>query len=236
MPNHPRPAVIAFDAYGTLFDVYSVGAKAESLYPGAGAALTRIWREKQVDYSRLRSMAGPAHYQSFWQITEDALRHAAAALALSLGPDQVRTLMGAYAELRPFPENRAVLERLASLGIQLCILSNGSPEMLESAVGAAGFSPMLNAVLSAHTVQCFKVDPRVYQLVVDRFGVTADQVVFVSSNGWDVCGASWFGFKSFWVNRSDAPQEELGASLAGEGRDLHDLLVWLGLAPGSTSA
>lgn len=229
MSAPPNPAVIAFDAYGTLFDVYSVGAKAEALFPGSGVALSRIWREKQIEYSRLRSMAGSAHYKPFWQITEDALRHAGAAMGLSVRPEHLEALMGAYAHLRPFPENRSVLERLCQSGKRCCILSNGSPEMLASAVHSAGFDPFLEAVLSAEAVQCFKVDPRVYQLVLDRFEVEAGQVVFVSSNGWDVCGAGWFGFQSFWVNRSGAPAEGLDAPIAGEGRDLHDLLSWLDL-------
>jgi 2-haloacid dehalogenase len=225
-PN-PRLKVIAFDAYGTLFDVYAITAQAEGYWPGQGAALAKLWRDKQIEYTRLRSMAGPSRYQSFWQITIDSLRFATQALSLPLSSTQEKGLLDQYAALKAFPENLGVLKALKARGLSLSILSNGSPDMLATAVSSAGMQGLFDAVLSADTVKRFKVDASVYQLVCDRFGCQPSEVLMVSSNCWDVAGAHWFGFQTFWVNRSSQPLEQLDMQPNHEGRNLEDLLTVL---------
>nr|UOZ97399.1 (S)-2-haloacid dehalogenase [Cupriavidus sp.] len=222
--SNSSPRVIAFDAYGTLFDVYAITAQAESYWPGQGTALAKVWRDKQIEYTRLRSMAGPAHYKSFWLITIDSLRFAAQSLGLAMSSAQEQGLLDQYAVLKPFPENLATLQTLKARGSSLCILSNGSPEMLASAVSSANMDGLFDAVLSAESVRRFKVDASVYQLVCDRFSCSPAEVLMVSSNCWDMIGAHWFGFHTFWVNRSAQPLEQLDATPDYQGESLTDLL------------
>ena len=215
------PQAILFDAYGTLFDVYSVGQRAEVLFPGQGVALARAWRDKQVEYTRLRSMA--RQYRPFWEITQDALRFCAKALGLNLTPQAQEDLMQTYSQLDAFSENIAVLQQLKERGIPLAIHTNGNPDMVAMAVRSAGMTGLFDVVLSADQVKKYKVDAAVYQLAPDYFKKPAADLLFVSSNGWDICGAAWFGFKTFWVNRAGQPAEELGVVPTFEGRDLNDI-------------
>ncbi len=212
---------IIFDAYGTLLDVYSIGALAERLFPGKGAALAELWRDRQIEYTRLRTLSNT--YKPFWEITQDALLFSCRRLGLPLTLDAQTQLMGQYAKLQPFPENLAVLRALKTDGLKLAILSNGNPEMLDAAVQAAGMDGLFTQVLSVHSVQKFKTAPEAYQLGPDMLGIPAKDALFVSSNGWDICGAAWFGYRTFWVNRAGAPLEELGVTPNGEGRTLDDL-------------
>lgn len=215
------PKAILLDAYGTLLDVYSVGQMAETLFPGHGDRLARMWRDKQVDYTRLRSMAG--RYKPFEEITRDALEFCGEALGLSMQPSQVRALMDQYGRLSAFPENAAVLSQLRAAGHRLAIHTNANPEMIAQAVQSAGLSGLFDTVLSAHTAQRYKIDAEVYRLAIDHFGCRADEMLFVSSNGWDACGATWFGFTTFWVNRSGAPRERLDVAPSYEGKSLVDV-------------
>lgn len=219
--------VVAFDAYGTLFNVYAVSQAAEISFPGRGESIAQLWRDKQLEYSRLRALAGPDHYASFWQITMDALDFVDRRLGLSMTPAQRETLLGAYAHLTPYPEVTQVLSALRDSGRRLCILSNGDPQMLNKAISAAQLGSSFHVVLSVHELKTFKVSPQAYGLVVEAFQVEPHQVCLVSSNAWDVCGARWAGLQAFWVNRQQMPMEVLGVSPSGEGRDLHDLLAWL---------
>lgn len=216
-----KPKAILFDAYGTLFDVYSIAQRAESLFPGQGSALAQRWRDKQVEYTRLRSMAG--RYKPFWDITIDALRFCGSALGLAMSEREVNALMSEYARLSAFPENRAALQKMKSAGFPLAIHSNGNRAMIDSAVESAGMKGLFDAVLSADSVKCYKIDDRVYALATDHFKATAGEMLFVSSNGWDVCGATWFGFKTFWVNRALAPREMLDVAPTYEGQTLTDV-------------
>jgi 2-haloacid dehalogenase len=221
------PAGILFDAYGTLFDVYSLKVLAEELFPGHGAALASTWRDKQVDYSRLRTLCN--RYVDFLAVTEDALRHSCARLRLELSDEKRQRLLGQYLRLTAYPEVLPTLTRLRALGYSLAVLSNGSPDMLESAISAAGMSGLFTHVLSADQVRKFKTAPEVYQLGVEAFHRPAGQLVFVSSNGWDACCATWFGYRTLWVNRARDPVEHLGIVPTGEGRDLDDLFQFLGV-------
>jgi 2-haloacid dehalogenase len=213
---------IAFDAYGTLFDVYSIAALAEKRFPGRGAALAELWRDKQIEYTQLRTLC--SMYKPFWEVTQDALVFSCKKLQLDLDLDSHNALMGQYAKLKAFPENLGVLQQLKQMGMKLAILSNGNPEMLNSAVEAAGMQGVFNHLLSVDSVKKFKTAPEVYQMGPDVFGLPAKNILFVSSNGWDACGATWFGYTTFWVNRAGAPLEELGVRPHGEGRTLDDLI------------
>lgn len=216
---------VVFDAYGTLFDVYSVRALADELYPGAGERLAEIWRVAQIDYTRIRAMSG--HYADFWAVTGDALDFAVESLGLPPDPVRRQALLDQYAALAAFPEVPDVTAKLNQDGLQLAILSNGSPAMLAGAVAAAGLEDTFAHVLSADAVKTFMTAPEVYRLAPDALGMTPDQIAFVSSNGWDVCGATWFGFRSFWVNRTGKALDRLGVSPDGTGRTLRDLPAFL---------
>lgn len=216
---------IIFDAYGTLFDVYSIAELAERLFPGHGKALAELWRDKQVEYTRLRTLSNT--YKPFWEITQDALIFTCRKLGLDLTLDAQSQIMGQYAKLQAFPESLTALQTLRAKHKKLAILSNGNPEMLDTIVQAANMQSLLNAVLSVHAVKKFKTAPEAYQLGPETFGMPAKEMLFVSSNAWDVCGAAWFGFQTFWVNRSDVPMEELGVTPNGSGRSLNDLLSFV---------
>ena len=213
---------IVFDAYGTLFDVYSIAELGEKLFPGAGQALAELWRDKQIEYTHLRSMS--SMYKPFWEITQDALIFSCQKLGLRLDLDAQSALMGQYARLQVFPENVPVLQELRVRGFKLAVLSNGNPQMLQSAVEAANMQGIFTHLLSVDAVKKFKTAPEAYQMAPDIFALPAKNILFVSSNGWDACCATWFGYTTFWVNRHDAPLEELGVTPHGEGRTLSDLI------------
>lgn len=216
---------ILFDAYGTLFDVYSVSVLAEHLFPGKGDALATLLRDKQIDYTRLRTMSG--QYKPFWQVTEDALVYSCKKLGLALTPEKHAALMAQYAVLPAFPDSVPVLQQLRQCGLKLGILSNGNTAMLESVVQAAAMVPLLDHVISVDRVRMFKTAPQAYQLGPDTFGLAAKEILFVSSNCWDACGAAWFGFQTFWVNRARAPLEELDVTPDAQGHSLNDLVSYL---------
>jgi 2-haloacid dehalogenase len=218
---------ILFDAYGTLFDVYSLGWLAEELFPGDGAALATLWREKQVDYTRLRTLSD--RYVDFLTVTEEALRFSCDRLRLVLSDGACRRLLGQYHRLTAYPEVLPALELLRARGFALAILSNGTPAMLESAISAAGMSGLFTHVLSADPVRKYKTAPEVYQLGVDAFDHPAEQLVFVSSNGWDACCAAGFGYQTLWINRIGGPVERLGILPTGQGRSMNDIFSFLGL-------
>jgi 2-haloacid dehalogenase len=199
---------LVFDAYGTLFDVHSVITLCDSLFPGRGTPLSQLWRAKQLEYTWLRSLMG--HYVDFTAVTRDALEYACKVLHLALDAKKSAQLMDAYNHLALYPD---ACEALATLsGFKLAILSNGSPTMLDPLVKNAGLSGVLNAVISVDTVKIFKPDPRVYQLAPDKLGVDKAAIGFVSSNYWDAAGAKSFGFRVFWINRTGAQPDALGAT------------------------
>jgi 2-haloacid dehalogenase len=225
----PKIRAVLFDAYGTLFDVYSVGLLAEQLFPGQGERLAQLWRDKQIEYTRLITMssAGAEHYRPFWQVTRDALRWSCARLALSLESAAEERLMNQYRHLSAFPENREVLQALRDRGVTAGILSNGDPDMLEVAIKSAGLAELVGPVLSVHSVRRFKTDPAAYALGPAALGLAARDILFVSSNAWDAVGATWFGYTTLWVNRAGLPPEELGTLPSHIGRSLRDVLPLL---------
>ena len=201
------PAAFVFDAYGTLFDVHSVAALAERLAPGNGAALSRIWRTKQLEYSWLQSLMTSGEFvrENFSTLTAHALDYAIAALVLALAPAERQRLLDAYGELVPFPGARDLLAALAPR--PRWILSNGTCAMLDPLVRSTGLGDVIDGVMSVDDAGIYKPSPRVYQLAVDRLGLAPAQIAFVSSNGWDAAGAKAFGFTTFWINRDGLPTE-----------------------------
>ena len=225
----PQLRAVLFDAYGTLFDVYSVSALGEQLFPGQGQALAQLWRDKQIEYTRLITMsaADDRHYRPFWELTRAGLRWAAARLALPLEATSENALMQAYLALHPFPENLGVLQALRAQGLPTGILSNGDPHMLGAVVRQAGFDALLLHQLSVDSVRRFKTHPDAYALGPAAFGLAAEEILFVSSNCWDAIGATWYGYTTLWVNRAGLPLEELGTRPQHIGRSLTDVLAVL---------
>lgn len=205
-PNLQGVKVCVFDAYGTLFDVFSVADGVRKAVGDKADAVTAAWRQKQLEYSWLRSLMG-AH-ADFWQVTRDALDFALSAV----GNDEAALrddLLQLYLSLTPYPEVRSVLAALKETGMQRAILSNGAPAMLDAAVRSAGLGDLLDNVLSIEAAGIFKPAPVVYQLAVDRFGCAPADICFMSSNAWDAAGAAHFGFRVVWVNRFGQVRERL---------------------------
>lgn len=196
-----------FDAYGTLFDVHSV-VEAGRTITSDPMTLSTMWRQKQLEYTWLRALMG--RYEDFWTITEAALRYTVRRLDIAAGDAEIARLMAAYLSLACFPEVVRALERLD--GRPRAILSNGSPRMLDAAVASAGLGRLLSRVLSVDAVKTYKPAPAVYALGPEALGLPAAEILFVSSNGWDVAGAKAFGYQVAWCNRVAAPPEELGVS------------------------
>jgi len=197
---------LAFDAYGTLFDVHSVISTCNQVFPEKGPALSQLWRAKQLEYTWLRSLMG--RYEDFWQVTEAALIFACRSLGLDCPPATREKLMDSYLHLDPFPEVRQALQSLARY--KLVILSNGSPLMLAAVVESAGLKGVFSDVISVDEVKIFKPSPRVYELAPRHLKVPQNAIGFISSNFWDIAGAKSFGLWTCWINRSKAPEEELG--------------------------
>jgi 2-haloacid dehalogenase len=203
------PKAFAFDAYGTLFDVFSIGALCEQLFPNHGSKLAQLWRAKQLQYSLLRSLMG--RHRNFWQLTEDGLVYTCKSLGLELTPDRLRRLMDAYLTLDTFPDVRPGLEALKRQGVRLAILSNGEPSMLRAAAQSAGILSLLDEIISAEEVGTFKPSPLVYDLASARMSVPASDIGFVSANSWDIAGAGSAGLTTFWIQRAEGEvPEELG--------------------------
>lgn len=195
-----------FDAYGTLFDFGSAVARCPDVPDEKRAALIALWRDKQLQYTWLRSLQHL--HKDFASITADALDFALDATDLA-DPDRRHALLDLYQTLSAYPEVPSMLATLKARGMTTAILSNGSPAMLGAAVSHAGIGELLDQALSVEEVGVFKTDPRVYQLVPDRLGVEPGEICFVSSNGWDAYGASAFGFRVVWCNRAGQPPERL---------------------------
>jgi 2-haloacid dehalogenase len=224
------PKLIAFDAYGTLLDVYSMGVLAETLFPGHGQSICVLWRDRQIEYTRLITMSDPTgttHYQSFWDLTIAALRFSCKRLAIPLSQDQEAQLMGQYAKLSAFPECQATLIQIKQAGIATAVLSNGNQAMLSKALQANQLDTLLDRVISVDEVRQFKVSPASYGLLTSHFECAPKDILFVSSNAWDVIGAGWFGLRTFWVNRQNLPFEEIGPKPTYTGANLNDVLVAL---------
>ena len=216
-----------FDAYGTLFDFASAAAGCQDLLGDKTAALTALWRDKQLQYTWLRSLQGL--HADFWQVTGDALDFSLETLGLP-DPALRERLMGLYRTLQCFPEVPAVLRQLKDAGYVTAILSNGSPSMLADVVAGAGLGHLLDHVLSVEDAHIFKTSPRTYQLALDRLNLPASAISFQSSNAWDAHAASAFGMRVVWCNRYAQRRERLPGRPDHEIRSLAELPALLSLA------
>ena len=196
-----------FDAYGTLLNLDSATHGAvEKIGAEKERALNALWRRKQLDYTWLRSLMGA--YDDFWRVTGEALDHAMAAMEIDDAALRAE-LMQNYLGLSPFDDAKPTLQALADAGKRRIVLSNGAPSMLTSSITQGACSELIEANLSADTVGVFKPDPKVYQLACDHLDAKPEEICFFSSNGWDIAGASAFGFNTIWVNRAGAAAERL---------------------------
>jgi 2-haloacid dehalogenase len=196
-----------FDAYGTLFDVHAAIDRHRAAVGPEADQFSGLWRAKQLEYTWTHTLAG--RYADFWTLTQNALDFCFARIP-SVDKALRSQLLDAYMTLDAFPDARTVLRDLKTRGERTAILSNGSPAMLEAAVNAAGLKADLDAVLSVDGIRIYKPRPEVYALVTAAFGCKPPEVTFVSSNRWDVMGATAFGFRTAWVNRANMPEEYAG--------------------------
>lgn len=215
---------VAFDAFPIL-DPRPIFARAEQFFPGKGAELNNIWRIRQFEYQWLRALAG--QYADFWRATEDALVFAANTLKLDLPTEKRRQLMATYLRLKVWPDVPSALRSLSDAGIRLAILSNATPAILEAGIHNSELQGVFEHVLSTDRSRVYKPDPRAYQMAVDAFGLGREDIGFVAFGGWDVAGAKWFGFPTFWVNRLNAPPEEFGVVPDATGGTLTELVAFL---------
>ena len=224
-PDLPVPELngvkaCVFDAYGTLFDVFSVADGVRGAVGDEADKVTAMWRQKQLEYTWLRSLMG-AHVD-FWQVTRDALDFSLEAAGHADAATSER-LMQLYLSLAAYPEVPGMLARLQAGGVTCAILSNGGPEMLAAAVDSAAIGQHLTAVISVEDAGIFKPAPVVYQLAVDRLGIAPDEICFMSSNAWDVAGAANFGFRVVWINRFGQVRERLPGEPVRELKNLESL-------------
>lgn len=213
---------VVFDAYGTLLDVHTAMARHAPRLGENWPQISADWRQKQLEYSWVRSLAGPALHRDFWHLTEDALAWATARHGVTDATVLADVLL-AYRRLDPYPEVPALLRQIRDWRLSAGILSNGEPAMLAGAVRSASLDEILDFVLSVETVGVFKPSPLVYRLAEEQTGLTGNQIAFVSSNPWDAFGAHAFGFQVFWVNRTSQPDEYGLRQVATELRDLASL-------------
>lgn len=197
---------VVFDAYGTLLDVHAAMAAHAARLPPDWERISAEWRAKQLEYTWVRTLTGPAHHADFWTVTRDALAFVAARHRIT-DPAVLDALLETYRRLPAYPDAAPTLRALRDAGIKAAILSNGDPAMLRDAVGAAGLDGLLDAVLSVEDVKAFKPDPRVYGIATRAMGLPPGQMGFVSSNAWDAQAAGAAGFQVFWCNRAASPLE-----------------------------
>jgi 2-haloacid dehalogenase len=214
------PQAFVFDAYGTLFDVHAAIARHRAAAGPDADRMSELWRVKQLEYAWTLTLAG--RYADFWTLTERALDYALARTP-SVDPALKPKLLDAYRTLDAYPDARATLAGLKAQGARTAILSNGSPAMLDAAVTAAGLGAVLDAVVSVDAIRMYKPRPQVYALATEALEVKAGGVVFVSSNRWDVMGATAFGFHAVWINRAGMPDEYAELAPVAVVRDLASL-------------
>jgi 2-haloacid dehalogenase len=215
--------VIAFDAFA-VFDPRPVSALAEELFPGKSVELGSIWRTRQFEYGWLRTLSG--QYVDFWQVTQDALTFACKSLKLDLSRSAREQLMQRYLEIKAWPDVLPALKSLKADGIRMAFLSNFTVHMLDRAVGNSGLEGFFEGHLSTDRVKAFKPDPRAYAMGTHAFGLRREEIAFAAFAGWDASGAKWFGYPTFWVNRNNAPIEELGVVPDAIGKDLSGVVAF----------
>jgi 2-haloacid dehalogenase len=215
---------IAFDGFA-LFDPGPIETLATELFPDRGAELVKAWRMKQFDYQWLQALAG--RYRDFWESSEAGLVFAARALKMDLATETRDRLMHGFLQLKCWPDVPAALRTLKQADLRLAPLANLTPSILRSAVANSGLDGLFDDLISTDRVKTFKPDRRAYQLAIDVLRARREQILFVPSAGWDAAGSKWFGYPTFWVNRSGAPAEELGALPDGTGPGMAELLAFV---------
>jgi 2-haloacid dehalogenase len=216
---------VLFDVFGTLLDVHSIRERADQLFPGQGTRLSQLWREKQLEYTRLRTIG--SRYANFTQVTEDALRYACEALALPLDAAARGLLMHEYTQLAPHADAVPALRRLQEHGVTIGILSNGDQALIEDVLHGAQLTDYFDVLLSADQVHAFKPAPSLYELGPLTLKHPAHELLLVSSNCWDAIGAKWYGYITFWVNRGGVPLDRLGTAPDASGASLDDAVDFL---------
>ncbi len=215
---------IAFDGF-PIIDPRPVFANLEEMFPGKGQELGNLWRTRQFEYGWLRTLG--RRYVDFWQVTEESLVFASRARGINLSAAQRDRLMQSWLGLTAWPDVAPALKRLKEAGIRVAFLSNLTEAMLDAAVKNSGLEDFFEPHLSTDKVQAFKPDPRAYQMGVDAFRLEKEEIAFAAFAGWDAAGAKWFGYPTFWVNRANAPAEELGVMPDGVGSGLGDLVKFV---------
>lgn len=211
---------IGLDGF-TTFDPRPVVARAQVYFPGKGAELGNLWRTRQFEYTWLRTLMG--RYADFWQVTEEALVFAAAALQLDLTAEKRDGLMQAFLEIKPWPDAVPALRALHAAGIRLAFLSNLTAAMLDAAASNAGLDDILEPHLTTDRVRAFKPDPRAYQMGIDGFRLRREEIAFAAFGGWDAAGAKSFSYRTYWINRMGAPVEQLGLTPDWTGATLAEM-------------
>jgi 2-haloacid dehalogenase len=222
--SQSRFKAVAFDAF-PIFDPRPIGALAEALLPGNGQALMNAWRVRQFEYQWLRALGG--RYVDFLQATNDSLAFAINQLRLDVPSAKREQLMAEWSQLKVWPDAGAAIKVLHDAGLRLAFLSNMTSRVLTSGLREAKLDGMFEAVISTDRIRSYKPDPRAYQMGVDTLGLRKEEILFVAFAGWDVAGAKWFGYPTFWANRTGAPQEELGVEADAAGADLAALLSFV---------
>ncbi len=211
-----------FDVYGTLFDVTAIKKECEEFYPGYGEKISQSWRSKQVEYFMLRQLMG--NYATLYEITHHALKYALNEQGIEANEDNEKQLLEAYLHLPLYPEVADVLHQLKDQ--KLVVFSNGSHDMLDPLVKNAELESLFSDLLSIDEIKQFKPTPASYEYALGKLGIESDEVLFMSSNGWDVSGAKSFGFQTAWINRKNLPVEELDLEPDYIFEDLNGLLKW----------
>ena len=220
----PRIKAIAFDGF-VIIDPRPVAARAEALFPGQGPVLMDAWRVRQFEYTWLRTLE--RRYVDFRQVTEEALSVAAKAVKLELTADAKAQLMQTFFELKAWPDVAPALRLLKDKGIRMAFLANPPNKMFDAVVRNSGLDGLLEEHLSTDRVQVYKPDPRAYQMGLDAFRLAREEIAFAASASWDAAGAKAFGYRSFWVNRTNLPVERLGAEPDAIGSGMADLVKFV---------
>lgn len=217
----PRYKAVAFD-YFVIFNPNSVIDDVEEAFPGKGTEFTKMWRTKQFEYGFLRSITN--RHEDFFKVTEDALVYTAAAMKLELTPEKREKLLNAYLTLDLWPDAEAGLRKLKESGVKIITIANFSEKMLRSNADNVGITPLFDELLSTEVNGTYKPDSNAYELGMKRLGLNKDEVVFAAFGGWDAYGAKNFGYSTYWVNRFDLPEEQLGLKPDGTSNNFEGLL------------
>lgn len=212
---------VAFDAFA-IFDPRSIAAACERMFGARGPELANLWRARQFEYQWLRALGG--RYQDFWRCTAAALEFACASLGLDADAARREALMNEYLRMPAWPDVPAALHALRERGLRLALLSNATDRILVSGLARAGLAGLFAQVISTDRIRTFKPDPRAYQLGVDVMGLPREEILFVPFAGWDLAGAQWSGYRTFWNNRAMATAERLDVVTPDGGATLADLV------------